>query len=420
MSEQQNPDKWGSGVRFVPAQRGSRQVSIRALVERAAEQFYLEYGSDHPTLREAASRVERLKLVRETVLYVVGVESAQLDPRDLAALIEETYAELFGYGLLDRLITDDRVTTITFDGLDKVSARFGFGDLVPQERIFEEPAHMARMLERMLLDADAELLDDIPYYEIGIVHEGRRLCVNLVLPPVTNTLSGYIRVHPRTPPPLDSFAVSTPGIELLTALARSPHGLLVVGESESGKTSLLAALARASNLANAFAVERAAEMALPDSVTRMRPQWPVGDRPFVSFGHRILESIDRHPDTLIIDEVRADEPEAVLHLLGRQAPPRQMWAFRGATEVKRLAPALGMLARRASDDQSSSDERVFALHRRLPFVITVRRRQEQIKVTSIAEWQFVMGEHEPPSLVELMSQGWEGLEPTGRQPVLPL
>ena len=419
MSDQQHDDKWGSGVRFVPAQRGTRMVSIRALVERAAEEFHHEYGLDHPVLREASSRVERLKLVREVVLYVVGIESVHLEPRELAALIEETYAELFGYGLLDRLLTDDRVTTITFDGLEKVAARFGFGELEPQERIFEEPAHMARMLERMLLDADAELRDDIPYYEVGIVHEGRRLCVNLILPPVTNTLNGYIRVHPRKPPPLDSFTTAQ-GVELLTAIARSPHGVIVVGEAESGKTSLLAALARAADLTNAVAVERAGEMTLPENVTRLRVQWPVGDRAFISFGRRILEAVDLKPHTVILDEVRADEPEAVLALLGDDAPPRQMWAFRGVTEAKRLAPSLGMVARRADYDQSTSDERVLRLHRRLPFVVTVRRRNGQIKVTSVAEWQFLLGDAEPPSLVELMSQGWEGLESTGREPALRL
>jgi type IV secretory pathway ATPase VirB11/archaellum biosynthesis ATPase len=418
--DEQHDDKWGSGVRFVPAQRGTRMVSVRALVERAAEEFHHEYGSNHPVVREAVSRVDRLKLVREVVLYIVGVESVQLEPRDMAALIEETYAELFGYGLLDRLLTDERVTTITFDGLDKVAARFGFANLEPQERIFEEPAHMARMLERMLRDGDAELRDDIPYYEVGILHEGRRLCVNMVLPPVTNTLNGYIRVHPRTPPTLDSFTSSADAIELLTAIARSPHGVIVVGESESGKTSLLAALIRTAGPTDAVAVERAGEMSLPDDVKRLRVQWPVGDRPFVSFGHRILQALDQHPHTIILDEVRADEPEAVLHLLGDDAPARQLWAFRGATEVKRLVPALGMLARRADYDQATSDARVLTLHRRLPFVVTVRRRQEHIKITSIAEWQFLMGEHELPSLVELMTQGWDGLERTQKDVRLPL
>lgn len=417
--DDQNAEKWGSGVRFVPAQRGTRQVSVRALVERAAEQFYQEYGQNHPVVREASSRVDRLRLVREVVLYVVAVESVQLDPRDLAGLIEETYAELFGYGLLDRLLTDDRVTTVSFDGLDKVAARFGFGNLVTQDRIFEEPAHMARMLEKMLRDGDAELRDDIPYYEVGVSHEGRRLCVNLVLPPVTTTLSGYIRVHPRMRPTLEDF--TTPdGVALLSAIARSPHGVIVVGEAESGKTTLLAALARAADLTDAIAVERAGEMALPAIVRRLQVLWPVGDRPFISFGRRIVEGIDLRPRTVILDEVRADEPEAVLALLGPDAPPRQMWAFRGATEAKRLAPSLGMLARRADYDQATSDARVLSLHRRLPFVVTVRRRNQQLTVTSIAEWQFIMGDNEPPSLVELMTQGWEGLEPTGRASVLPL
>lgn len=416
---QENADKWGSGVRFVPAQRGTRMVSIRALVERAADQFHHEYGTNHPALREASSRVERLKLLREVVLYIVGVESVQLAPEELAQLIEETYAELFGYGLLDRFITDDRVTTLTFDGLEKVAARFGFGELEPQERVFEEPAHMARMLERMLLDGDAELQDDIPYYEFGLTHEGRRLCVNLVLPPVTNTLSGYIRLHPREAPSLDAFTGSPEGLALLRALAKSPHGILVVGEAESGKTTLLAALAREAAPENALAVERAGELSLQDDIDRLRVQWPVGERRYISFGRRILEGVSKNPDTLILDEVRADEPEAILCLLDHHAPSRQLWAFRGATEVKRLAPSLGMLARRADYEQESSDSRVIALHRRLPFVVSVRRRKGEIKVVSIAEWQFLMGDTEAPSLVELMTQGWEGLELTHKKPTLP-
>ncbi|HEX2619352.1 MAG TPA: hypothetical protein VHL11_04370, partial [Phototrophicaceae bacterium] len=98
---------------------------------------------------------------------------------------------------------------------------------------------------------------------------------------------------------------------------------------------------------------------------------------------------------------------------------RQMWAFRGQADSKRLASALGMLARRG--DATQSETLVRALYERLPFVIVVRRRKERLQLHSISEWQFLY-DTDYPDYVELMAQGWEGIELSGKQPThsLPL
>jgi hypothetical protein len=78
-----------------------------------------------------------------------------------------------------------------------------------------------------------------------------------------------------------------------------------------------------------------------------------------------------------------------------------------------------MLARRSSSDPGAGEARVQSLYRHLPFIITLRRREDKLQLYSISEWQFQPGS-EYPDFVELMTMGWEGLEFTGKQPALPL
>lgn len=394
----QKPDDgaWARGARWFSSQRGTRQISLSALVERVAEQFEHEHGADSPALREAVTRADKLKLVREVVLYVVGVEAVSLSPQELADVIRASFGELFGYGGLETYFGDPRVTTITLEGTDKIAVRYGHGDLVPQPPLFDDIVHLERIFRRIVRDARAEIRPDLPYYEIGFTVDGRRVCANFVTPPVSLMLSVDFRVHPVTPPALTDFTDSPEALALLTRIAQSEDGVLVVGDAESGKTSLLGALARLADLSDAIAVERAGELALPDDVTRLLPRWPVGDDPGVSFGQRVKEAAERRPSLLILDEVRADDPTAILPLVADAPPVRQMWSFRGTTEVKRLGPALGMLARRADADQAAGDWRALNLYQRLPYVVSVRRREGRLRVVRIARWEY-------PSLVTL----WE-------------
>ncbi len=379
---------WARGSQLFASQRGTRQISLSALIERVAEQFEAEYGSDSAALREAVTRTDKLRLVREVVLYVVGVESVNLSPIDLSGVIQASFGELFGYGGLEKYFGDPSVTTVSLEGIDKVAVRFGHGDLEVQPPLFEDMAHLTRIVKRLVRDSHAELRSDVPYYEVGFVVDGRRVGANFVTPPATIVLSADFRIHPVTPPTLADFTDSEEAIALLTQIAQGNDGILVVGAEESGKTTLLGILATLADLSDAVAVERTGELALPESVKRLRPQWPLGDDPGVSFGERILEAAQGNPSLLILDEVRTDDPVSIAPLVGEHPPARQMWSFRGTTEVKRLAPALGMLARRADADQSTGEERATKLYQRLPYVVCVRRREGYLRVVRIAQWQY--------------------------------
>lgn len=403
---------------WIPGQMGRRLYSMAALAERIEAAFIEEYGLDSPALREADTPARRLKLVLGTADYILAVESVQLSTVEKADLVGRVYSDLFGYGPLDALFLDERVTTIALEGADQAAVRYGHDDLTALGAIFQDEGHLRRVLKRLLRDAGAELRDDQPYIETGLRVGDRPVGINLVAPPVTLRLTADIRVHPARLPDADSLVESgfwTPQAgALLKALAASPHGLIIVGEPESGKTTLLSLLAGwLPQPERALAVERAGELRLPPQIERLAARWPVGDAPGVSFGEQIGRALGLQPGCLLLDEVRADEPLSIAPLLTKPDAPRLIWSFRGPIFEKRLSSALGMLARRA--DMSQSEDMVRALYRRLPFVVTVNRLNGALRLWSIGEWQF---KHSPdyPTYVPLMRIENGELRLTGERP----
>jgi Flp pilus assembly CpaF family ATPase len=409
----------GREPQLVPGRMGSRLFSIGALLERIVNAFIAEHAFDSPVIREATTEGKRLALILATADYVLATESVVISPEEKADLIRRAYAELFTYGPLDPLFADPRVTTILLEGADKASVRYEHGDLAALGPIFEDEKHLRGVVRRLLLDAGTDLYEHFPIMEVGAQVAGRRICVNLAAPPVTFHLNVDIRVHPAQPPTLAQMVsagmMPPAAAELLTAIARSPHGVVVVGDTESGKTMLLGALA---SLAQAveplIAVERAGEMLLPPDTRRFTTQWPFDDQPGVTFGEQLAAALQQSPGCIVLDEVRADEPHFITPLLAANPAPRLMWAFRGSADSKRLIAALGMLARRA--DPLHGEDLVRALYDRLPFVVTVRRSQGKLSVRGIAEWQ-PGGDGTYVDLVELMTMGWEGVELTGKRPL---
>lgn len=408
----------GREPQFVSAQMGRRMISFAALAERIQAAFIEEHGTDSPELREADTPAKRLKLVLATTDYLLSVESVQLSEQAKADLIARVYSDLFGYGPLDPYFLDPRVTGILLEGFDRAAVRYDQSELTPLGPIFQDAQQFRRVINRLLVDAGVELRDDQPVMEFGLLVGERRICVNLAAPPVTTQLTADIRVHPAALPTWELFiehgVFTEQGARLLKALAASPHGLLIVGEPVSGKTMLLSLLANALPTSESLvAVERAGELFLPPGAERLVAQWPFGSRPGITFGEQIAHALEQQPACLLLDEVRADEPLAIAPLLQMPNPPRQIWSFRGAIFTKRLQNALGMLARRA--EVGAGETLIRALYERLPFVVTVNRLGERLRLWSVGEWQF-RHSADYPTYTALMQVENGELRLTGERP----
>lgn len=423
--EEEMPKRTDPQPEFLPSHPG-RMVSLAGLVERIVEQFKDEYGSE-ADLRDVPDTERRIWL-RDVAEYIFGVESVMLERQEQAQIIRRAYSAISGYGPLDTLFEDNRVTTIALEGSEKMSVRYAPGtDLIPQEPVFEDVHQMRRMLERLVRDAGAELRDEIPILETGLMIGERPVCVSLVMPPFSHQPVADIRVHPAIIPSLDDLVATDflthEVVMFLRALLQTSHGLVIMGEPESGKTTLLAALAQhVSDPASTATVERAGELRLPDGMTRYAVRWSTGDDdPGVTFGGQIQAALDNAPSCLILDEVRADEPTLIQPLLAQDDVPRQIWSFRGASMTKRIRSSLAQLARMS--DAAQPEAMVYAIHARLPFVLVTRRTAGSIRLQLIAEWQFPEETGDDlvyPDFVELFRYQEGTLRKTGNQPRLPL
>jgi Flp pilus assembly CpaF family ATPase len=416
---QQKPDRQ---PQFISGQLGRRMISMAALTERIEAAFVEEYGENSEALREADTPTKRLKLLLGTVDYVLAVESVQVSPDEKADLINRAYSNLFGYGPLDALFLDERVTTVSLDGADRAAVRYGSGDLTQLGALFQDAEHFTRIIRRLLLDSGVELREDQPYMETGLLIENRPVCVNLLAPPVTTQLTADIRVHPRKAPTLEDLTTSgfmtAQAADLLRALVVSPHGFIVAGETESGKTTLLNALVQMlPEPEKTIAVERAGELRPPTGIERLIARWPIGEQAGITFGAQIGSALTKQPACLVLDEVRADEPGSIGPLLDMPDAPRQIWSFRGAIFAKRLQSALSMLARRA--DFGQGEELVRALYQRLPFVVSVIRTNGELRLWGVSEWQF-RDSPDYPTYTPLLQTEQRELKLVGHQPTRPL
>ena len=402
-----NADK-GREPEFIPARQGRRQVSIKALMERIIGQFVAEYDAD--MLKEADTETKRLKLILAAADYVLNVESIIITQAEKADILQRVYNELFTYGTLDTLFMNPEITTIVLDGADKVSVRYGHGELTPINPIFDDTEHFTRIINRLLEDSGAVITPEEPLIETGLIAHGRRISLSIAAPPITFQMNVDFRLHPVDLPTLDDFVQAGRLADILAVLAQSPHGVVIVGDTESGKSTLLGVLARLLDGDGMLAVQRAGELDLPQGAISREVRWLADGA--VSFGQQVAAAITESPQIMILDEVRADEAFAIAPLLTAPDAPRQLWAFRGPANSKRLTSALGMLARRAAPE--AGEAAVIALYQRLPFVVTMRRREDTLQVYSIGEWQFKGGEY--PDYVELVDYG----ELTGKEPMLPL
>lgn len=422
-SDSQNghqPEDKASGPELIVGRAGTRLFSVAALVEHIVTAFELENPPGSESRLAATTKSEKLRLMRDTLLYVLAVESIQPTPDQQADLTRRAYSEIFGYGPLDSFFEDPDITTITLEGIEKIAVRYGHGEMTKLEPVFEDREQFQRVIQRLVRQAGAEIIPEHPYLEVGLKIDDRLVSVSLVLPPVSIFTNADIRVHPPALPGLSTLTDSQTALDLLTAVAKSPHGILIVGETESGKTTLLSMLAQYLSGEGMVSIERAGELRLPEGAQRRVVQWPTDDHEGISFAQQITHLIDEPEETLLnsllLDEVRADEPDAVLPLLTHPNPPRMLWTFRGQAEPKRLSAALGILTRRTGDE---SETTLHALYKHLPLMIAVRRRAGQLIISRIGEWQY--SEHSAyPALVELMAHDGEYLSLTGRLPVVTL
>lgn len=401
--------------RLLQGRKGTRLYSIAALVERVVDQFFSEHGEGSQALQDARTRGQRLRLLLDSAEYVLAVESVNVTSEDKAGIVSLAYAEVFGYGPLDSLFADPRITTIYLNGARAASVRYGHGELEAVGPIFEDESHLNRIVRRLLEDADVNLDAEPGMVETGLQVNDRPVSLTVAMPPYVAHLTADIRVHPPKKPDfadlIEAEFMTEEAAALIRQMIDSKYGIAIVGEPETGKTTLMSALlGLIPDSTEAVAVERSAELHPAKTVKSLSVKWSLSQP--VSYSERIIEALGLHPQLIVLDELRSDEPHMIAPLLDDGILPRMWWSVRGAPDAKRLQSALGMMARRAGP--AVDESRVLALYERLPFVLSCARIRGKLQLFSIGEWQSRI-DTDYPDLVLLYQYRDGAARPTGNQ-----
>ena len=401
---------------LIPGRGGRPTYSLEALRERVERQFHAETDGRDDILRELRGPADQRALLGEIADYVLAVESVTLDTRSRAALIEAARASLFTFGPLDPLIADETVTEIVIDGPARVAVRRGLGRRQPDGARFDDAAHLAEVMERLLAAGDADTPAGSIITERGALLEGRRARISAVMPPLSAAISVQIRLHPLRPITLEAlhaqYATLPAAAEaLLGAIVRGGHGLLIAGEAGTGKTALAGALAaRLPHDAGAIAVERAAELSLPDTIARETAS------PARSFADALRAALDRQPTWLLLDELRGDEIGVLWPALAAPSAPRVIGVWRGAPQPDRLRSALNIAIRREQPalPQEALDGILAAS---FPFIVALKAAGDGARLAYLAETRL---EANALRLTPLIVEDGGAWRLSGERPIHPL
>jgi len=258
-------------------------------------------GEEAPSAAELAHDVERL----------LDEERRILPAAERVALVQAVVDETLGLGPLESLLRDPEVSEVMVNGPRRVFVERA-GRIEPADVRFADDAHVLHVIDRVLSPLGRRVDEASPMVDARLPDGSR---VNAVIPPLA--LDGPVltvrrfAAEPLTGEDLISLGTLDSGtLGLLRAAVRGRRNVLVTGGTGTGKTTTLAALARAVPAdERVITIEDAAELRLGlPHVVRLESRPPgLEGRGAVPIRALVRNALRMRPDRIVVGEVRGGE-----------------------------------------------------------------------------------------------------------------
>jgi len=260
------------------------------------------------------SRLPRPALAEQVAALVVRLlaeEGLALTGRQRDALVLAVVHELTGLGPLEPLLEDATVSEIMVNGPGNVYVERR-GRLTRTEVVFDDDAHLRRIIERILAPLGRRADEASPLCD-GRLADGSR--INVILPPLAVhgpvlTIRKFAR-QPLTVADLVRLETLTPAsAAFLRACVMGRLNILVSGGTGSGKTTTLNALSSfIPSDERIITIEDAAELQLQQAhVVTLESRPPnLEGRGEITIRQLVRNALRMRPDRIILGEVRGGE-----------------------------------------------------------------------------------------------------------------
>ncbi len=296
-----------------------------------------------------------LDYVHNRIVKYAAANDLAVSSYDLERLAEELVDELTGYGPLQSLLADDRITEIMVNGPNNIIIEQN-GRLRKSEQRFIDDAHVLRVIHRMLTLVGRRLDESSPMVDTRLPDGSR---VNAVIPPLA--LDGpCISIRKFRADVLDSRdllankSLNQPMLDLLK-LAVSRHcNILITGGTGSGKTTFLNMLSRLiDDSERIVTIEDTAELQLGhEHVVRLETRPPNAEGAGEVTARDLMRNVLRmRPDRIILGEVRSVEVLDLLQAMnsGHDGSMSTLHANSAEDSLLRLEMLIGLSGHRMSE-----------------------------------------------------------------------
>ncbi len=254
---------------------------------------------------------ETTQLVSERFLALYQRANLALGEPVQRALYQQVLDEVLGYGPIQPLIDDKRVSEIMVNGPRQVYIERE-GKLALSDVQFDDDDHVLRLAQRIVRPLGRKLDRSQPRVDARLPDGSR---VNIIIPPCAiDGPSITIRKFPEKPLTVEDllrFGSFTETVaEFLQACVQSALNIVVSGGTGSGKTTLL-------NVLSSFipaderivTIEDAAELQLlQPHVVRLETAPPLPDGTGqVTIRDLVINSLRMRPDRIVVGECRGGE-----------------------------------------------------------------------------------------------------------------
>lgn len=235
---------------------------------------------------------------------------------DLDRLVEEVVDELVGYGPLQQLLGDPRISEILVNGAKRIFIERD-GRLRETDLEFVDDNHVLRVMQRILAPIGRRLDEEQPMVDARLPDGSR---VNAIIPPLALdgpciSIRKFSHDLLRADDLLQSGTLDLPLLNLLETAVRERCNILVSGGTGTGKTTLLNMISgQIEDAERVVTIEDTAELRLNNHhVVRLETRPPnVEGRGMIKARDLVRNALRMRPDRILVGEVRSDE---VLDLL---------------------------------------------------------------------------------------------------------
>jgi len=282
---------------------------IRMLKAKVRDKVITSYGRLFSAEDISAQELE--SAVNKILSDFVSLERITLQGSDKERIIRELMNDFLGFGPIDSLMKDNRVTEIMINGPKKVFVeRDGKSGL--SEITFEDDKQLMYLIYKLLAPTRRRVDESCPYNDVSL-KDGSR--VNIIIPPLaldgpSVTIRKFLKDLRVVEDLIKMGTMDRRMADFMVACIKAKINIMFSGSTGAGKTTTLGVLSNyISSDERIITIEDTAELHLnqPNLVrleTRMQSIEGKGE---VSIRELFKNSLRMRPERIILGEIRSSE-----------------------------------------------------------------------------------------------------------------